>query len=145
MQDESELARLSTILVRGVTDSKLGTAILTQDRILFYDEKFSETGTGGILEDLVVGALQKRHEARGPLVEIELSSLTGLALQKAPIAKPVVDLNGRWRLLVQRGLEGVGASPARYLDPPPRPACYGAIAGGLAGGAELMPVAAQSA
>jgi hypothetical protein len=87
MQNESELARLSTILVRGVTDSKLGTAILTQDRILFYDEKFSKTGTGGILEDLVVNTLQKRHEARGPMVEIALSSLTGLALQKKLLSR----------------------------------------------------------
>jgi hypothetical protein len=75
------------IWVRGTTNSLLGTAVLTGDRLLFFHTKFAKTGTGGILEDMVVGALQKRHEAGGPALELELASITGLHCERKLLAR----------------------------------------------------------
>ncbi len=75
------------IWVRGTTNSLLGTAILTGDRLLFFHTKFAKMGMGGILEDLIVDALQRRHEQAGPALELELSSITGLHSERKLFAR----------------------------------------------------------
>jgi len=87
VQDEAEIARREIIWVRGTTNSLLGTAILTGDRLLFFHTKFAHTGMGGILDDLLVDALQKRHEKGGPALELELSSITGMHCERKLFAR----------------------------------------------------------
>lgn len=48
--------------------AKMGRAVLTNDRILFVDQKYNQgraAATGGILAGIVADKLQKRHEAGG--------------------------------------------------------------------------------
>lgn len=87
MAEEVALHRHKTIFVRGTTSSKLGTAILTTERLVFFDEKFSSTGTGGILDDALVHALQKRRERGGPMLDLPLASITRIAREKKLFAK----------------------------------------------------------
>jgi hypothetical protein len=87
VQAEAEIARRETVWVRGTTNSLLGTAILTGERLLFFHTKFATTGTGGVLEDMLVGALQRRHEQGGPALEVDLSSITGLRCERKLFAR----------------------------------------------------------
>ena len=77
MENKVELYRRETVLVRGVANSKIGTAILTTERLLFFNEKFSSAGGGGLVADVIVDVLQRRHEAGGPLLDLPLTSVTG--------------------------------------------------------------------
>lgn len=90
--EEVELHRHKTVWVRGTTNSKIGVAVLTNQRILFWDEKYSKTGTGGILDDLMVEVLQKRHSAKGPLLDIPVESITGIKREKKLMAKKRIRL-----------------------------------------------------
>jgi hypothetical protein len=84
---ESELARRETIWVRGTTDSLLGTAILTGDRLLFFHTKFASGGAGGILSDLVADTLQKRYEKGGPALDLPLDAITGMHRERKFLAR----------------------------------------------------------
>jgi hypothetical protein len=66
------------------TRGKLGTIVLTSDRILFTQQKFASTTGGGALAALVAGQLQKRSErkAGGPLEVCALTEIRGGAPAK---------------------------------------------------------------
>jgi len=85
--DEVELHRRTTTLLRGTTGSKIGTALLTTERVVFFDETLSTTGTGGVFEDALVSVLQQRHERGGPLLDVPLESITRIAREKKLLAK----------------------------------------------------------
>jgi hypothetical protein len=63
---------------------KMGTVVLTNDRILFTQQKFAQTGTGGLLGALVVDQLQKRSErkAGGPTEVFALPEVRSAYLKK---------------------------------------------------------------
>jgi hypothetical protein len=87
MSDEVELARKQTALVKGLSGTKMGNAILTSDRLVFVDTKFMSGVTGGALGTAVAATLQKRHEAGGPMLDLPLSSITGLRREKKMLNK----------------------------------------------------------
>jgi hypothetical protein len=90
--DERELGQRQTAWVRGATDTKIGRAILTTDRLLFFDQKFMGGAAGGVLGVAVADALQRRHEDGGPLLELPLESVTRIARQKKLLNKDRIAL-----------------------------------------------------
>ena len=87
MADETELARKRTAWVRGTTNTKMGTAVVTSERVVFFDEKFSANAAFGLVAGAVTDALQQGHEATGPLLEIPLAAVTGAAREKKLLNK----------------------------------------------------------
>jgi hypothetical protein len=87
MPDEVELATKQTALVAGVTGTKMGTAIVTSERILFMDTKFMGGVTGGVVGTILADALQKQHEQGGPYAEIPLPAITSLRREKKLLNK----------------------------------------------------------
>lgn len=76
---EVELERHKNVLVRGGLKSKMGHAVLTNDRILFMDQKYNATAAtaaGGLLAGLVAAKLEKKHAQRGPLLDLPLGQIT---------------------------------------------------------------------
>ena len=63
---------------------KLGTLVLTNDRILFTHQKFAASAGGGVLAVLVAGELQRRSEkkAGGPMEVAAISEIRGGAPAK---------------------------------------------------------------
>jgi hypothetical protein len=62
---------------------KMGSLTLTNDRILFVDEKFGSQ-TGNLVGDLVGAALQSRHEEKsgGPREIVRLAEVRGARRQR---------------------------------------------------------------
>jgi hypothetical protein len=62
---------------------KMGSLTLTNDRVLFVDEKFG-SHTGNLVGDLVGAALQGRHEAKagGPREIVRLAEVRGARRQR---------------------------------------------------------------
>ena len=87
MPEELELATKQTALVAGVAGTKMGTAIVTSERILFVDTKFMGGVAGGVVGTVIADALQKRHEQGGPYAEIPLASITSLRREKKLLNK----------------------------------------------------------
>lgn len=107
--DEPELARIATAWMQDGVRAKMGTAILTERQLIFFDQRFaSNPGIGGVAVAAVAGALQHRHEADGPLFEIDLDQIVGAGqrrkmLNKDRIAIATSDgevlLNDGWKRL----------------------------------------------
>lgn len=87
MPDEEQLASKQTALVAGVAGTKMGTAIVTSERILFVDTKFMGGIAGGVVGTVLAEALQKRHEQGGPYAEIPLASITSVRREKKLLNK----------------------------------------------------------
>jgi hypothetical protein len=87
MTEERELSQRRTAWLRGATNTKLGTAILTSQRLLFFDEKFMAGVAVGALGAFLAERLQKRHEEGGPLLELPLSAVTRIERQKKLLNK----------------------------------------------------------
>lgn len=76
---ETDLEEHRGVLVRGGLKNKMGRAKLTNDRILFFDQKYNTVGAtaaGGLLAGLVAAKLEKRHAQKGPLLDIPLTDVT---------------------------------------------------------------------
>ena len=86
MAGDPELGRLKTAWVRGTTDTKLGTAVLTPERLAFWDTKFLNTA-GSALQAVLVDRLQKRHEEGGPMFDLPLASITRITRAKKLLNK----------------------------------------------------------
>ena len=65
----------------------MGSGILTDQRPIFFDEKFSSNAAFGVLGAGIADRLQKRHEEGGPLLDLPLSSITGIERQKKLLGK----------------------------------------------------------
>jgi hypothetical protein len=88
MAGEAELNRRQTAWVRGATDTKLGQAILTSERLLFFDKKFMGGAAAGVVGVLVDRELERRRDpARGPLLELPLASITRISRNKKLLNK----------------------------------------------------------
>ena len=72
-----EVRRGEPLLLEGQR-GKLGTMVLTNDRILWTHQKFASTAGGGVLAELVAQQLQKRSErkAGGPMEVCQLAEVT---------------------------------------------------------------------
>jgi len=92
MQPERELGRKQTALVRGATDTKMGTAIVTTERVLFFDKKYMGGAAGGALGVLVAESLQRRHEAEGPLLDLPLASVKAIERRRKMLNKDRIAL-----------------------------------------------------
>jgi hypothetical protein len=95
--DSGELARKRTAWVRGATDTKMGTMILTPEGLAFFDEKFSANAAFGVVSGLITDALQKKHDEGGPLFAVPVAEVTGVAREKKLLNKD------RWRLTTVDG------------------------------------------
>jgi hypothetical protein len=77
---ETELADLTTVLMgRNVLKNKRGHALLTNDRVLFSDQRFDPTlagGVGGPLAGALAGALERRRKGKPPILDFPLTDIT---------------------------------------------------------------------
>jgi hypothetical protein len=89
--EERELERHQTAWVRGLTDTKMGQGILTTERILFFDQKFAANAAFG-LANIITDHLQKRHEDGGPMLDLPLTSITGVRREKKMLNKDRIAL-----------------------------------------------------
>ena len=83
--DEAEVeVRKGSAVSIGGERGKMGTVVLTNDRILFTQQKFAQSGTGGVLGALVIDQLQKRSErkAGGPTEVFALPEVRKAYLKK---------------------------------------------------------------
>lgn len=120
MADERELARWFTALVRGTTNSKIGTVIITNERVLFWDQKFAHNAAAGVLTALIVDRLQKRHEKGGPLLDVPLSTITAMRRERKLLNKDRLALStsdgehlfndgwAKWAPVLREALAGQG-------------------------------------
>jgi hypothetical protein len=80
---EVELQDLATVLMAGGPFSnKRGHALLTNDRVLFSDQKFDaamSTAVGGVLAGSLAAGLEKLRKAHPPMVDLPLSDITRVA------------------------------------------------------------------
>jgi hypothetical protein len=95
---ETELASKYTALIQGGS-TKMGTLVLTTERLLFFDQKFASNAGFGVL-GLVGGALQKRHEEGGPLLQVSLDAVTGAGREKKLLNKDRMRLTSKTGVLL---------------------------------------------
>jgi hypothetical protein len=124
--EEIELGHKQTALVEG-SKAKLGRAVVTSERLLFVDTKFS-AGPRGLIGAAIVDALEQRHQAGGPMLDLPLTSITAVRrekklLNKDRMAITTADgeylLNDGWRdlgpklreALIARGRQVTAAGP----------------------------------
>jgi hypothetical protein len=87
MTEERELTQTQTAWVRGAATTKMGKAILTTQRLLFFDQKYAQNASFGVITNVITGKLQKRHEEQGALLELPLGDITGIAHEKKLMSK----------------------------------------------------------
>ena len=79
---ETQLDNQQTVLMAGGPfTNKRGQALLTNDRVLFLDQRFNPEQAGAIgggLAEALAGALEKRRQAKGkePYLDLPLTSIT---------------------------------------------------------------------
>jgi hypothetical protein len=77
---EVELQDLATVLMSGGPFSnKRGHALLSNDRVLFSDQKFDAamaTGVGGVLAGTLAAGLEKLRKEHPPMVDTPLTDIT---------------------------------------------------------------------
>jgi hypothetical protein len=86
-EEEQKLSQRQTAWIRGATSAKMGHAVLTTQRLVFFDEKFAPNAALGLVGNVIFDRLQKKHEKGGPLVEIPLGAITGLARRTKLLGK----------------------------------------------------------
>ncbi|MEA2477367.1 MAG: hypothetical protein QOC87_1566 [Actinomycetota bacterium] len=101
---EVEIEQHSTALLGDGIRATMGRAILTNDRIMFFDKRF-DTGAGaataGIVGGAIVDRLQKAHEAGAPLLDLPLSDVLRVSQTKRLLNKDIIVLetkSGEYRL-----------------------------------------------
>jgi hypothetical protein len=77
---EVELQDLATVLMAGGPFSnKRGHALLTNDRVLFSDQKFDaamSTAVGGVLAGALADGMEERRKEHPPMVDMPLTDIT---------------------------------------------------------------------
>lgn len=77
---EVELHNQATVLMSsGPLSNKRGNALLTNDRVLFTDQRFDPTlsrGVGGVLAGALAEQLEKLRKERPPMVDLPLTDIT---------------------------------------------------------------------
>jgi hypothetical protein len=77
---EVQLQDLGTVLMAGGPFSnKRGHALLTNDRVLFSDQKFDaamSTAVGGVLAGTLASGLEKLRKEHPPMVDMPLTDIT---------------------------------------------------------------------
>ena len=77
---EAELAEKQTVLMGGnALKNKRGHLLVTNDRILFSDQRFDPAmsgAVGGALAGMLASALESRRKGKPPLLDFPLSDIT---------------------------------------------------------------------
>jgi hypothetical protein len=77
---ETELAHKATVLMGGyLLKNKRGHVLITNDRVLFTDQRFNPTSAGAVggpLAGLLAEALEHRRKGRPPLLDFPLTDIT---------------------------------------------------------------------
>jgi hypothetical protein len=77
---ETELAHEATVLMGGnALKNKRGHVLLTNDRLLFTDQRFNPIlagSVGGPLAGLLAGALESRRKGKPPILDFPLTDIT---------------------------------------------------------------------
>jgi len=80
---EVELHNQATVLMAsGPISNKRGNALLTNDRVLFTDQRFNAamaTGVGGVLAGSLAAQLEKLRKEHPPLVDLSLTDVTRIS------------------------------------------------------------------
>lgn len=84
--DEQELDQHKDVL-SGEGRPKMGTALLTNDRIVFHDQRYNSTAamaTGGPLAGIVASKLEKRRQKKGrdAVLDLPVSEITRVSHAK---------------------------------------------------------------
>jgi hypothetical protein len=103
MSEEVELATRQTAIVDGVASTKVGTAFVTSERMVFIDTKFMGGAAGGVLGAVIADALQKRHEQGGPYAEMALSSITNVRRETKLLNKDRIAIQTAERTYLFKG------------------------------------------
>lgn len=94
---EVEIEQHKTVLL-GEGRPKMGRAILTNERIMFVDTKF-DTGvaaaSGGLIGGAIAARLQKKHEERGPVLDLPLVEIERVSQAKKLMNKDIIVLESR--------------------------------------------------
>jgi hypothetical protein len=91
--EEVEIEEHLDALIDGGQRARIGRAVLTNDRIIFVDQKYNSgmaAATGGILAALVTNKLQKKHEAKGPFLDLPIAEITRVARAKKLLNKDLL-------------------------------------------------------
>lgn len=84
--NETELNSCQTAWIKGYKDTKIGDAVLTSQRLLFYDKKI-KVQLFGAVGSLVADGLAKRGGEKAPQLELPLASITAVTRQKKFVSK----------------------------------------------------------
>ncbi|MFN2593896.1 MAG: hypothetical protein ABR579_03280 [Actinomycetota bacterium] len=91
---EVELNNQATVLMAGgPLKNKRGHAILTNDHILFLDQRFSaqqSAAVGGVLAGLLAEGLEKLRKEKPPLVDLQLAEVTRVSLIKKMTVRDII-------------------------------------------------------
>ncbi|MCU1394183.1 MAG: hypothetical protein JWM34_2611 [Ilumatobacteraceae bacterium] len=101
---------MATALVKGGASATMGTAVLTDQRLIFFDQRFAaNVGIGGVAGAAVAGALQHRHEADGPLFAIDLDQIVGAGQRRKMLNKDRIAITtGAGEVLLNDGWKRFG-------------------------------------
>lgn len=91
--EEVELEDHLDVLIGGGQRARMGRALLTNDRIVFVDQKYNSgmaAASGGILAALLTDRLQKKHEDKGPFLDLPLTEITRVARAKKLLNKDLL-------------------------------------------------------
>ena len=110
MSEPQVLAQKQTMLVQGVTGTKMGTLLVLGDRFTFMQTKYLGGATGGLLGVAIADALQKKHEEGGPMLDVPLSTVTGWHREKKLLNKKLISIDaGGQTYLFNDGWEEISA------------------------------------
>jgi hypothetical protein len=112
---EEEIERRAKVLVMpGDGRGKIGYAMLTNDRILFQQQKWDAGPGGGALTALVADRLQKRSEAKsgGPREIVPLANVTAVRMIRRRLRGDVYEFT-----LDDGSTCAVGADAAKKWNP----------------------------
>ena len=117
---ETELGRKATVLMgTNVLKNKRGQLLLTNDRILFTDQRLDPTlagGVGGALAGAVAEGLQRMRKEKPPLMDVPLTDVTSVAHAKKTTVRDILIIRvGDNEYRFSEGYEALGPSMIRAL------------------------------
>ncbi len=106
--------RSRVLLMQPGQRGKIGFVSLTNDRILFSQQKFDATASGGVAAALVARGLQKHADkkAGGPSEVLSLGDIRSAKRIRRPLRGDLYEFT-----LEDGSTRGIGASAARSWDP----------------------------
>ena len=117
---EAEIAEQATVLMGGnALKNKRGHLLVTNDRILFSDQRFDPAtsgAVGGALAGMLASALESRRKGRPPLLDFPLSDITRVShVKKLTVRDILVIEAGGSEYRFSEGYAAIGPVLRRVL------------------------------